>query len=310
MSAIRSTTRTQAQAGSSGARAWLKKHQLSSYFILAYAITWLSLIGAIVAIQFDLIPSSSFAVETANQLGAFGPAIAAFVIASIVGGKRDFGKLLRQIVHWRVGFHWYLFVLVVVPMILVLGASVLHGPAVLSVLVNQGPDLLMRFLPLVATTVILTGLAEEPGWRGFALPRIQAKFGPLAGILILGVIWQLWHLPNMLMQPGGLVTFGFFTLATVVNGFVLAWVYNSTGSLLLVMLLHATQNSSSRLVSNLIYAVDPGALSDTARFYNELYLLSAVSFGLLVLLIAVLSKGRFGYKSGAQANPEQVHHEH
>jgi membrane protease YdiL (CAAX protease family) len=67
----------------------------------------------------------------------------------------------------------------------------------------------------------LTGLAEEPGWRGFALPRLQARYGPLLGSLLLGLFWSLWHLPNLLFQPGGLSIFMLFIMATTVNGFVL-----------------------------------------------------------------------------------------
>jgi membrane protease YdiL (CAAX protease family) len=295
------TTRTHSPASTFPPIAWLNKHPLANYFILAYSVTWLALLGAIVLIQFDLVPAESPVVEWAIQLGVFGPAIAAVVIASLSGGKAEVIDLLKRIVRWRVGVQWYLFVLVAVPLILVLGASVVYGQALFGALLDQWPILITNFLPLVAVTVAVTGLGEEPGWRGFALPRIQTKYGPLLGILALGLLWQMWHLPGMLMQPGGPSTFGLWTLATIVNGFVLAWVFNSTGSILLVILLHATQNSSSRLVSNLVASVDPVAVSDAVSFSNQLYIVSAVSFGVLVLLIGILTGGRFGFSRDAEA---------
>jgi membrane protease YdiL (CAAX protease family) len=44
-------------------------------------------------------------------------------------------------------------------------------------------------------SVIFGGLSEEPGWRGYALPRLHARFNPLVSSLILGVIWAVWHTP-------------------------------------------------------------------------------------------------------------------
>jgi membrane protease YdiL (CAAX protease family) len=282
-------------------RGWLGKHPVLSYLVLAYAITWISLLAAIVAIQFDWVTPDSPILEVANNLGTFGPAIAAFVIAAAIGGKREVGQLLRRMAHWRVGIGWYLFVLVAVPLILVLGMSVVYGPALLGVLIAQWPLFFTGFLPAVAITTIITGLGEEPGWRGFALPRLQAKYGVLLGILILNVVWQLWHLPNILFQPGGLGAFALWTLATVANGFILAWVYNSTGSLLLVMLLHAAQNKSTGLVSNLVYLLDPTILEQQAQFTNQIYVVSAAAVGVVVLLLIVLTRGRLGYKADPAA---------
>jgi membrane protease YdiL (CAAX protease family) len=45
-------------------------------------------------------------------------------------------------------------------------------------------------------------LLEEIGWRGFALPRLQAKFGPLAGTLILAFVWAAWHDPQHMIRTG------------------------------------------------------------------------------------------------------------
>ncbi len=42
---------------------------------------------------------------------------------------------------------------------------------------------------------------DEPGWRGFALPRLQPQHDLLVGILILGILWGFWHLPLFLVPP-------------------------------------------------------------------------------------------------------------
>ena len=42
---------------------------------------------------------------------------------------------------------------------------------------------------------VFAPIGEEPGWRGFALPRLQAEHSPLVATLILGVIVAVWHVP-------------------------------------------------------------------------------------------------------------------
>ncbi len=118
-----------------------------------------------------------------------------------------------------------------------------------------------RPLPLLALPALLViflvggPLAEEPGWRGFALPRLEERFGPLVGTLLLGTLWGLWHLPLFLFTPGyngagtGLVGISLPFLAFVIGEVALAviftWVFNNThGSLLLTMLLHASANTA------------------------------------------------------------------
>lgn len=36
---------------------------------------------------------------------------------------------------------------------------------------------------------------EEYGWRGFLQPLLQKRLGSIKGILLLGVLWGIWHLP-------------------------------------------------------------------------------------------------------------------
>jgi len=53
------------------------------------------------------------------------------------------------------------------------------------------PGMLDTFL----IALLFVALGEEPGWRGFLLPRLQQRFAPLTADLVLGAIWALWHLP-------------------------------------------------------------------------------------------------------------------
>jgi membrane protease YdiL (CAAX protease family) len=82
------------------------------------------------------------------------------------------------------------------------------------------------------------------GWRGYVLPRLQAKYNALVSSLILGVIWGFWHLPKFL-TPGNTSPFGLFIVRIIAVAVIYTWIYNNTkGSLLLVTLFHAASNAA------------------------------------------------------------------
>lgn len=272
-----------------GQNTWLQRHSLLGYSLLAYGWSWLGMIGMSLALQFNFIPADSPYLGLINQGAAFGPAVAALIVIVFTQGGAGVGAWLRRLIQWRVGIHWYLFALLGIPLLMLIGESSVHGGRPFQVLVEQWPIIFTHYLPYVALTTLATGLAEEPGWRGFAQPHLQAKYGPLRGTFLLGLLWAGWHLPNLLFQPGGLATFGLWFAATLVNAFVLAWVYNATnGSVLLVMLLHAAQNVTSRLVANLLGATDP------VPFMNEYYLLSTFTFSVVMVIVLLCTRGRLG----------------
>ena len=154
----------------------------------------------------------------------------------------------------------------------------------------------------VLMIAVVTGLAEEPGWRGFAQPTANRRYQPLIAALVVSLIWAAWHLPNALFGPSLTETATHF-VATVVNGFVLAWVYNSTGgSVLLVMLLHGAQNGTNGLVQRLF----EGAADSPST--NTYYLVSALTFGVLMAVVAVLTRGRLGLQPGSAHPTSPGHH--
>ena len=85
---------------------------------------------------------------------------------------------------------------------------------------------------------------EEVGWRGYVLPRLQAKYNALVSSLIVGVIWGLWHIPKFL-APGNTSPFGWFMIKVIADAVLYTWLYNNTkGSLLLATLFHAAGNTA------------------------------------------------------------------
>jgi membrane protease YdiL (CAAX protease family) len=152
----------------------------------------------------------------------------------------------------------------------------------------------VAYVPGLLVQMVTTGLAEEPGWRDFALPRLQRRFGPLAGTMVLGPLWAVWHLPLFLTEWGGWpdadwtrpVSFLVFCLAFNV---VMTWVFNSTGeSLPLAMLTHVgVNNFASIMWSEMFPTITPAAAMPAMAA-------GASVAGVLVLLG---TRGRLGYRA-------------
>lgn len=124
--------------------------------------------------------------------GTFGPAVSALILSRVVAGKKGVASLGRRVIQWRVGKHWYA-AAVCLPPVVILTALILfiasgHPAGSVSALVPW------YLLPLAFVFSMITGgpLAEEPGWRGFALPTMLESFSPLAASISLGSIWSLW----------------------------------------------------------------------------------------------------------------------
>src|SRR3954471_13246270 len=194
----------QPAAPQSGLKALVARHPLVSFFVMAFAFSWIVWSPWILSedglglLPYQLGGAASGLLNAAAIL--LGPAVSAFIMSAITAGRAGIRCLLRRIVLWRGGVRWYLFAFIGVPVILVLGAMVVlrAGPASFQ---YQGAGYMLSYLITFIYVLFLGGpLFEEIGWRGFALPRLQPLRGPLVGSLILGLLWGLWHLP-MFMVP-------------------------------------------------------------------------------------------------------------
>ena len=196
------------------------RHPLIFFFALTYTISWpLWLLAS----QLSGILSTVLIVA-----GGFGPMTAAAVTIRRSGSSlRDWA---RGILRWRVPLRYYVYALGLPPLIMLVMNLVLAAlgqqPA-WSSLVDRVPAYLQTFL----LTAVIFGGQEEPGWRGFALPRLQSRHSPMVATLILGLGWGVWHVP--LYGPAGFIV-------PLVLAFFYTWLYNKTNSILLCVLLHAS----------------------------------------------------------------------
>ncbi len=258
---------------------------LAAFFVLAYALSWIILVPA----AFGLLPDSSAGVLP--WVVPFGPAVAAFVVTALTGGRPAVGQLLRRVVQWRVEVRWYLLVLFGIPLIELLGAFALLGSVPLDDLARNWPVIFTGYLPAVVYVAVFTGMGEEPGWRGFALPRLQERHGPLIGTAFLSVLWAMWHLPNVLFGGWTGLSFSLWLVGTVASAFIYTWVYNRTGgSILMAALLHGAINGGTSLVAGLLPGFD-----DALRI--QLYGALALAFGVAAVVLLVATRGGLGYRA-------------
>src|SRR5919107_462341 len=217
----------------------VKRHPIITFFVLTYALAW-AIESPLVFLTDSLTGTQSLALVI---LASNVPSAVAIVLTALVLGRGALRKLLGRLLIWRVDVRWYL--------VVVVGPATLVGGIVAFNALLGGPAISFN-VPLLAAVITLafhifpgSALGEEIGWRGYALPRLQARRSALSASLIVGVFWAFYHLPlfftgQAFRSPSILVP---FVISGIALSVILTWVYNSTGgSLLLVVLLHATAN--------------------------------------------------------------------
>jgi uncharacterized protein len=298
MSAIPVTASLTRPTGLSG---WMKQHPLPAFFALAYGLTWILVVPIVLSqrgVGLINLPDPLLLVLFLASTFA-GPLPAGFIMASVTEGRAGRQQLLRRMFQWKVGAGWYLLVLVAYPILYLAGLSFYLGAAPWTSLVQNWPLMFTFYLPTALFGIILPGLGEEPGWRGFALPRLQRQYGALLGALILGVLHALWHLPvyfipgSILDGPFSLVGFASNTLAIMALTFVWTWLFNhADGSVFFAMFVHGVSNAASgflpRLMTNLTLT-DP--------WFGAKVAVAAA------LIVIVISRGRLGYQPARQPAP-------
>jgi membrane protease YdiL (CAAX protease family) len=219
-------------------------------------------------------------VVTLFFIGALGPAAAALIVTRVIGAPVR--HWARQIVKWRVSPRYYAYalglpalLLAIVNIELALAGQDVH----LALLLDRLPAYLGTFL-LVVT---IGGGFEEPGWRGFALPRLQEHHTPVKATLILGLVWGGWHLPLYGLGAIGPIAFVFFY----------TWLYNRTGSVLLCILLHASFTP----------ALDHLVLREDNLGVDVAILATLVAAATALVL---LTRGRLGYDPGTRVRLDRA----
>lgn len=254
--------------------AFFKRHSLVVGLVLMFLYTW----------PFDLSNSGvlPFKIPFVISLTlGWGFIFVSLFMTWLTLGREAMKTFFKRIFLWRVGWKWWLAALLLFPALrfasVFLTSWLTHTPVdfshpMIRDVVPLDWPLLAMAIPWILFDILTNG--EEWGWRGYVLPRLQARYNALTSSLIIGVIWSAWHLPKFMGT--GLNderSFLWFTIAHLALAVLYTWLYNNTrGSLLLVVLFHATENTAAVLLPG-EFAV-PGGVAQNIEIV--LYIVAAV----------------------------------
>ena len=224
---------------------WLRNNPIPAFFGLTFVIAWS------LWLPLGLLAPEKYVLSLP---GAWAPTISAVILIGLSDGRIEVRIFLKKVLHWRVGFQWYLVALFGIAAIayLAIGVGIIFGFSApkLSLPYGLPREALIGFLPIFFLTNLFVGgpIAEDIGWRGYILPKMREQMSALKASLLIGVIWAIWHLPYFIFPTWsdavGNTPFLWFALLTRSWSALFAWVYVNTESILMPILFHAAINTT------------------------------------------------------------------
>jgi membrane protease YdiL (CAAX protease family) len=214
------------------------------FFVLTFAITWGLQVPGVLALSGALPGDPKLYLPFAG-LGLLGPAVAALALTRRESGWEGVRALLAPLRRWRMHPGWYLAAL--------FPAAALSGLLfVLNLAGRHGP---IAYVPPAGGLVFgaIVSVVEELGWRGYALPRLEKRWGGFAASALIGVVWYAWHLPMFAAAGVSLKLAPVMLLYFVGASLLLTWLVEGTGgSLLIAVVAHwgAHLDNSHRALPN------------------------------------------------------------
>lgn len=230
------------------------KYQLILFFFVVLTISWSFWIP--MALDRLQIISFPLPIIVGSTIGAFAPLITLFIFDKITKGEISLDKIFSGMRPNKNQIPWLIVAAVIIPLSYVIGnvIYIIVEESSDGNILNPGPlgDFgygLFIIMPVTFFAALLSSpLGEEPGWRGFAISKLQAKFGLHLGSLILGSFWWLWHQPINIANDLEVTLHSYFVM--VLSSFIYDSVFNlSRKNILSAMFAH----SSSFITFTYIY---------------------------------------------------------
>jgi membrane protease YdiL (CAAX protease family) len=266
------------------------RHQILAFVALTFAISW-AIWWGMASMSLSIATSGGYVL---NVIALSGPSITALILSGVLGG----GALRRLVDGFsisRASARWVVVALVLpLAMIVVaIAVSVLAFGAPTPVITIALVGVLAR--EFVRILFLGGPLGEELGWRGFVLPRLQARHTAYRASLLLGLIWGLWHIPLYFVPGTGqfetvsggtdpAFAIGAFVVWTIGLSILFTWLFNETrGSLIVVILFHTSIN---------LGAFVPAAVGSTGA--------ASFMYAIATWIVALVIVSRFGRASLAR----------
>lgn len=206
---------------------------MTRFILLSFGITWLAVLPLVLS-ALGVIPSLP---AWLHGLGALGPAAAAYL------SKRERG-VYAATGPSALSPGWIAACMgtpVLFSALALIAAAGLSEPIVRPLATAFGDR---EWVIGLLVGSLLYGFGEEPGWRGWLQPHLQARHSPLVATVLLTPIWACWHAPFFFYRfrfEGAVTVAGFF-IGLLAGAFWLAFLYNSTRSVTIVSWWHVLWN--------------------------------------------------------------------
>jgi uncharacterized protein len=280
------------QTDARGMRSWIVRHPIATFLVLAYATTAALAFVPRGLTEPGLLPGGATPHGVLENV--LGSAVPAFLVTAVVNGRVGVRDLARRSFKWRVPLRWYAISLLAPPLILLAAVTALYGLAPVRALGQHWMLIFTSFLPALAIMIVFNNVAEEIGWTGFTFTLLQDRHGPFRAALLTTVFFWLDHVPSFYVETRSWVVtaavLGFLLLPHLASRFIVGWLYNASGSSVLIAgLFHAMHNAMVN-PTGLGVAVYGVPQTDILVIISALAVLSGV-------LIAVATRGRLGLKA-------------
>jgi len=231
------------------------------------------------------------------------PSIAAIVVALLADGWQGFMDILRRLGRWQTNWQWYVFVLFSPAALYLIAVGVhvlLGGTAPQFTLLTENTQMVLMVFIAFLLPWQSSAFLEEIGLRGYALEKLQNKYGPMVGTLILGAFFGAWLLPEF-FQPDtfqyamrGLSFYPWFILTEIGWSILMTWAYNHTNKSALIAgyLFHTAFNTWSLVVLTDAIPGDPLPIFD-----QTLFVVASVVVALISAFVLAATRGQLGYRS-------------
>ncbi|UWG96653.1 CPBP family intramembrane metalloprotease [Dehalobacter sp. DCM] len=231
---------------------YIRKRPNTAYFLITFGWTWMLVFALIISGLVQDVNKPTLAFILVGLLCNISPSIAAFIVTRITRGKEGTEALIANFKK-KTARRRILIVLAIVPSATILTTVISH-----SVIHEYQFALTIPLILMGLIWPLFSSFGEEFGWRGYILPQLLARFTPLQSGIILGVIWEIWHLP---MHYIGYKSYGQFMIPAFIlilitmtlHAVIMTMIYIKTGGALKLMILyHWTITGSSILLGGFL----------------------------------------------------------
>jgi uncharacterized protein len=255
---------------------------LALFLVLVLPLSWYGF----------LIRGSS---ATDSGLNPLGPLVAALIACAVSGQFRDY---LKRICRIRVAPSTYAIALLLPALLCLTGVAVGALATGTPFPVAQGASRSVEFVDAFLIALLFVALGEEPGWRGYLLPTLSSRIGPVMAALAICPVWAIWHYPLIGSQLP-LELLPQFLISLTGGSFVLAWLtMRANGGVLPAMLCHGMING---IGANYLYRLFEGEALTIIWWTNSTLWLVAGAFAALAM-----QREYRGSTSENQASPAKI----